>query len=276
MKKYAMTAAMMTTAVALGQAVFSGAGADAASITGVADSFRTAISLGGANNGVAGGPFLTGRREINWDAPGLDAFQSPALMPANFFNNNSKRGAVVTTPDGTGVLVSKRNNLDPNDPARKFGDINPAYATQFATFSPLRLFGVQGGVVSETTFFIPNDTGQAATVNGFGVVFTDVDVAATSGIELFDENGALLAAAFAPVSDGGLSFLGIFMDGGQRVARARVTSGNLAMSATALDGGGLDVVAMDDFFYSEPLAVPAPATACVLALGVMGMARRRR
>jgi len=269
--------AMVLAASAGGQTVFSAAGADAASITGSVDSFRAAISLGGSNNGVAGGPFLTGRREVNWDAPGLDAFQSPGVMPANFFNANSRRGAVVTTPDGTGVLVSKRNNLDVSDPARKFGDINPAYATQFSTFSPLRLFGVRGGVVSETTFFVPNEPSSAATVNGFGVVFTDVDVAGSSGIELFDEAGLLLASASAAVSpDAGLSFLGIFLDPGQRVFRARVTSGNLAMSATALDGGGLDVVAMDDFFYSEPVAIPAPASALVLMAGALAVGRRRR
>lgn len=269
---------MLLSAPAMAQSVFSAAGSDAASITGSVDAFRSAISLGGANNGVGNGPFATGRREVNWDAAGLDAFQSPGVMPSNFFNNNSRRGAFITTPDGTGVVVSKRNASDAADPERKFGNINPAYATQFSTFSPLRLFGVQGGVLSDTTFFVPNQPGQAATVNGFGVVFTDVDVAGSSRLELFGEGGELLASAFAPVSpDGGLSFVGIFMDAGPRVFRARVTSGNLAMSSSAVDGGGFDVVAMDDFFYSEPLAVPAPGVgAAMLAAGAVGIGRRRR
>jgi hypothetical protein len=89
----------------------------------------------------------------------------------------------------------------------------------------------------------------------------DVDLANVSGIELYDQADTLLASAFAPLNGGGLSFVGITLDPGQQAARVRVISGNLALGAAALDTVSQDVVAMDDFIYSEPTAftaVPEP------------------
>lgn len=265
--------ALALTGGAYGDAVvWSASGADAAAISPLIDQFRAGISAGRINNG-AGGVFGTGRREINWDAPGLDPFQSPNHMPADFFNNNSRRGARFATPDGEGFLVSIRNG---DATTRTFADIEPSYANSFQTFSPARLFAVDGGVVTDTTFFLPGQNTQAATVTGFGVVFTDVDLAASTRIELFDEADNLLHSAFAPVSpDGGLSFLGVSFTGNERVFRARVTSGNAALGLGVVDGDGRDVVAMDDFLYSEPRAVPAPGTLVLCTLGLCGLRRRR-
>src|SRR4051812_46651063 len=74
--------------------VFSAAGPTAASIQPSVDNFRA--SLGTLNANVAGS-FGTGRREINWDGV-PDAFAAPNLLPANFFNSNSPRGVVFSTP----------------------------------------------------------------------------------------------------------------------------------------------------------------------------------
>ena len=80
--------------------VFEASGATPADIQTAVDAFRNFL---GPNNGV-GGTFPTGRREINWDGV-PDAFSAPNLMPANFFNSNSPRGAVFFTL-GTGFQVS--------------------------------------------------------------------------------------------------------------------------------------------------------------------------
>ena len=267
----------------------SGSAADAAGLLAIVDAHRT--DLGNPNNGVGGGPFLAGRREINWDAAALDPFAFPNNMPNNFFNRvaqpgaaGSPRGAEFSTPDGDGFYVSFRdaggNAANPNN---RFGDINPQYNSIFKTFSQQRLFAVDGGVVTDVHFFVPSDPTVAATVNGFGAVFSDVDSDASTLIEYFDLSNNLLYSQNVTPRDEGLSFLGVTFDAGERVARVRITSGNAALDAANNDGalsdafGTIDVVAMDDFFYGEPIAVPAPASFAMLGVaGAVALRRRRR
>ena len=65
-------------------------GANAAAIQATVDLFRA--DLGGVNNGV-GSSLTTGRREINWDGV-PDAQSAPNILPFDFFNTTSPRGAV--------------------------------------------------------------------------------------------------------------------------------------------------------------------------------------
>ena len=61
------------------------------------------------------------------------------------------------------------------------------------------------------------------------------------------------------------------------IGRVRITSGNTALGPN--DGGAVDVVALDDFIYSEPQPVPEPGTLTLLGTGVAAIvarARRRR
>lgn len=117
-----------------------------------------------------------------------------------------------------------------------------------------------------------------ATVEGFGAVFTDVDLPNTTSIEYFDVAGNSLFQAFVPVgtvANGGLSFLGVIFDAGEQVARVRIRTGNAALGPN--DSANVDIVAMDDFFYSEPAAIVAnPATLALLALGLLGIVASRR
>src|SRR6266496_2437704 len=103
--------------------VFEGAGANAAAITPVRDAFRTAV--GGGTVAGANGSFGGLRREINWDGV-PDMFSAPNLLPANFFNVNSPRGVVFSTP-GTGFEVSANAGVAPVE----FANINVTYPTLF-------------------------------------------------------------------------------------------------------------------------------------------------
>jgi hypothetical protein len=253
--------------LALGGAIVrTAAGPSPASIQAAVDQFR--VDLGSTNNGV-GGAFPSGHREINWDGV-PDAVSAPNNLPANFFNSNSPRGAVFSTP-GTGFQVSAKTG-NPTVTALRFGNINPSYPDDFQTFSPERLFVALGSNITDTTFFIPGSSTNAF-VNGFGVVFTDVDFSTTTTIQYFDQNGNSLGTFAAPASLPGsqnLSFLGVSFNAGEKVVRVRITSGNVAPGPDDNPAAGVDVVAMDDFLYGEPQSLQAGCATDASALCVNG------
>lgn len=242
-------------------AVFQAAGPNAASIQSAVDAYRAAL---GNPNGNAAGPLASGRREINWDGGGgVDVTTAP-VTPFNVFLNT--RGGQFTTP-GIGLSQAPPSGGPQDGLAGLFN--NATYGDEFAAFSPLRLFTPVGSNITEAVFFVPGSQGTVrATVNGFGVVFTDVDQPDGSGpgrkhgnrgastlIEFFDVNGRLLFSSFAPASPGqkGLSFLGIkFADA--RIASVRITTGDSAPGPD--DDEKHDIVMMDDFIYGEPQPLP--------------------
>ena len=267
----AMIALPITLAPITAMAVpitFSASGNNQAAIQTSVDAFRTA--LGALNPNVAGS-FGSGRRQIDWDAV-PDARSAPNPLPANFFNSNSPRGAVFSTP-GTGFQVSA--NVASGTPV-EFGNLDASYPAQFQTFSAQRLFTALGSNVLDVNFFVPG-TAAAATTRGFGSVFTDVEISNVTSLSFFDGNNALLDTFFVPEGpDGGLSFLGVDY-GSAVVARVRVTSGNDVLGSPE---SGNDLVVMDDFIYAEPLPLPEPGTMALLVMGTLGLglvtSRRRR
>src|SRR5262245_10357139 len=78
-----------------GFTTFEAAGANAAAITPTRDAFRVAV--GGGTVAGANGSFGGVRREVNWDGV-PNNLADPNLLPADFFNVNSPRGLVYTTP----------------------------------------------------------------------------------------------------------------------------------------------------------------------------------
>ena len=268
----------VTPSLCRAQAVITSAtGTTAASITPARDSFRTII--GGGTVSGANGSFGGVRREINWD--GVPAgFSAPNNLPANFFNANSPRGAVFSTP-GTGFQVSgATTDGGPGQPAPlNFGNINPNYTNTFAPFSAQRLFTSLSSNVMTINFFLAG-TNTPGTVSAFGAVFSDVDIANTTSIELFNSASMSLGVFFVPATAGAatFSFLGIsFPD--SIIASVQITSGNAALAAGVNDGNGtgIDIVAMDDFIYAEP--IPEPATVAFVLVGLvplLGVMRKRR
>jgi hypothetical protein len=267
------TALVVASPTGLAQALsisFFASGPDAAAITPTVDTFRT--ELGTLNPNVAGS-FGTGRREINWD--GVPAnFSAPNLLPNNFFNVNSPRGAVFSTP-GTGVEVS----ANAADGPVRFGNIDPNYPSLFQVFSPQKLFTAIGSNIVDVDFFIPGTTVPAVT-RGFGAVFTHAALLDTTSLMFFGPNNESLGTFFVPSFPGDqtFSFLGVDF-GSLEVSRVRITSGNVALAPGQLGPG---VTVMDDFIYGEPNPVPGPIVGAglpglILACGALvALARRRR
>jgi hypothetical protein len=241
---------------AFGQLVRSGSGADPASIQSVVDQYRA--DLGTLNSNVVGS-LGSGRREISWDGV-PDTSASPNDLPGNFFNSNSPRGAVFSTP-GTAVQVSA-DGSNPSSTLPRFANINPSYANAFKTFSPERLFSPIGSNIVDLFFFVPG-TGTPAVTRGFGAVYTDVDVIENTAFEYFDAAGNSLGTFSTPVSNNGLSFLGVTF-ANPVVRHVRIRYGNSALGPA--DSVEFDVAVMDDFIYGEPVAVPEPGTASTVAV----------
>jgi hypothetical protein len=229
--------------------VFEASGASPAGIQDAVDDFRDFLGGGDPNPNVPGS-FPDGRREINWDGV-PDAFADPNDLPANFFNVNSPRGAVFFT-SGTAVRVSA-NSVNPTNTPVRFGSIHNQLPQLFSTFSPQRLFTAIDSNITDVHFFVPGST-TAATVNGFGAVFTDVNSGNSTKIDYFAANGELLFSQNVlpgPTNRGSLSFLGVGFDAGERVSLVRITSGN-----GILENPARDTVVMDDFIYGEPQRLP--------------------
>jgi hypothetical protein len=261
--------AAVTTARA--QVIESATGTNAASITAARDAFR--LDLGGGIVPGANGSFGGLRREINWDGV-PDALSAPNNMPADFFNVNSPRGAVFSTP-GTGFQVSANAGIAPI----QFDNIDPTYSQTFEAFSPQRLFTSLGSNVMDVNFFLPG-TNTPAVTNGFGAIFSDVDSVNTTSIQLFDTSFNSLGTFFVPATTGSetFSFLGIsFVD--SVIAHVRITSGNFAVGTGVTDQNGdlRDVVTMDDFLYGEPRRVPdGGSTVLLLGFALIGVNALRR
>lgn len=257
-------AALTTDAVA-SITVFESAAATPAGLTPTRDAFRDAV--GGGNTAGAAGNFGGLRREINWDAVPA-GFSDPNLMPGNFFNVNSPRGAVFSTP-GTGFMVSAPGTL--------FG-----FPGDLQTFSPDKLFAIVGSRVMDIQFFVPG-TATAATTTAFGAIFVDAEdnnVVNFTKMEFFDPQGnPIFSRNVLLAGNQGLSFLGGVANAGERIGRVRITTpDNFLLSNGVRANETTDFVIMDDFLYAAPAAVPEPEiwAMALLGLALVGWRSRKR
>ncbi len=215
--------------------------ASGATVNATVETFRAA--LGATNNG-AGAATNSGRREVNWDGVPAGVTNTNAF-PADFFNVNSTRGLIMSTP-GAGLRVADDN----------FVSVNAAYAGLFGAFSNPKTFAAVGSNVVDVQFN-PAGSADPAGVRGFGAVFSDVDLAGPTKMEFFNNAGDLITTVVVPVrSDAtGLSFAGAVLADGRLATRVRITLGNAALSAATVESAVTDLVVVDDFLYSEPTAV---------------------
>jgi hypothetical protein len=242
--------------------VFSDSGANAAAITDTVDAFRAA--LGNPNNGNNPGPLAPGRREINWDGGGPPVIDGTApVTPFTVFQNT--RGATFTTP-GTGLTQAAATGGQ-----LSLDVINPQYAALFAPFSPNRLFAPTGSNITDGFFSIPGTGGTVpAGVRGFGVVFSDVDLAGTSLAFTTTTGASSLLPVATFLGNQTFSFLGASLEPAEGlITSVRIITGTSALGPS--ESSTLDLVVMDDFLYGEPQAVPQPASLLLLAVGLLAV-----
>ena len=240
-----------------GPVVREATGPNAAAIQAAVDQFRNDL---GPNNGLVAGSQVGGRREINWDGGGPAA---PPTIDGTVLTRFAGRGATMVT---TGAGFETSAAAGPVD----FSDINPTYAGLFAAFSAPRLFVARNTNELDVIFNVPGNTIPAG-VTGFGAVFTDVDSPTSTRLQFFAPDGALLFERAVPATNGNetQSFLGVSFDKGEIIGRVHIISGNAALGPD--EAGTLDLVAMDDFIYGEPVAFEgltiAPASGTVFQVG---------
>jgi len=188
-----------------------------------------------------------GRREITWDGVPDDLVGK--RLPDDFFNPTepgsnpaNQRGLIYTAPGS--FQVSNSN----------FSETNPVAASQFSSFSGNKTFSNVGSNLWDVEFQVAGAASRAS-VRGFGIVFSDVDVAQSSSLEFFNEDKSL-GKFFVPVRASGssFSFLGVYFKE-ETVTRIRVShQGKLTDGQPDVtDGGPADLVVMDNFLYSEPV-----------------------
>ena len=213
-------------------------------IQGSLDKFRSV--LGGSLNTTPGA--VGGYREVNWDAVPDELIGKP--MPTNFFNTpgdnvpaSQQRG--LTYEPGSGEFRISATN---------FIEVNSTTSGEFTPFSGEKTFANVNANLWVIEPEVPGKA-EAATIQGFGIVFSDVDVANSTSMEFFNE-GKSLGKFFAPVhsSTSSFSFLGVYFKD-EKVTSVRVShQGPLATAGKDVsDGGTADLLILDNFIYDEPV-----------------------
>jgi hypothetical protein len=189
---------------------------------------------------------IGGRREINWDGVPDDLLNKK--LPGDFFNPVGEQAPVANQ---RGLVYSAAGNFQVSKTS--FAEVNAAAAKELTSFSGNKIFANTSSKLWDVEFQV---AGQAleASVKGFGIVFSDVDLPQSTSLEFFNDQRSL-GKFFAPAKNGSnFSFLGVFFKN-EKVTRIRVShDGPLELGQPDVsDNGTADLVAMDNFLYNEPV-----------------------
>lgn len=220
--------------------------ASSGDITNAVTNFRSQLGVLNTTPGPT-----SGRREINWDAVPDSLNDKP--MPLDFFNPTGKNADAslqrgLSYDPGKGTFMVSGNN---------FAQTNSNAASQFNAFSGTKTFA-NTTAAQWPVGFQKAGTSESAYTQAFGAVFSDVDEANTTSLEFFDGEKSL-GKYFVPPHDNtsSFSFLGVRFVNNEHITKVQVThDGFLAEDVKDIsEGGNKDLVVLDDFIYSEPLAI---------------------
>lgn len=189
-----------------------------------------------------------GRREINWD--GVPDSLVGKTLPDGFFNP-TEPGAPVARQRGLAYAGGGEFRVS----NANFVEVNNQATGQFSAFSGNKTFANVSSNLWEVGFEVAGQS-KTATVQGFGAVFSDVDLANSTSLEFFDGQQSL-GKFFVPAHDAtsNFSFLGVYFKNGVHITRVRVAhDGILSDGQKDISDNGLhDLIVLDDFLYSEPV-----------------------
>lgn len=191
----------------------------------------------------------SGRREINWDAV-PDQFATQRI-PSDFFNPTNP-GASPSLQRGFKYAADADARISSN----AFSDIETTNGNEFSAFSGNKTFTAVSSNLWHVEFEVAGQS-RAASVNGFGAVFSDVDNAGSTTMEFFAGTRSLGVFEVPEKTTGTHSFLGVYFPG-EKVTRVVIRQGNAVIANGVKDvssGGTNDLVIMDDFLYDEPKAI---------------------
>jgi hypothetical protein len=204
--------------------------------------------LGDPLNTVTG--VTTGRREINWD--GVPDSLVGKKLPDDFFNP-TEAGAPVARQRGLAYLPGGGEFRISNT---SFADLNAQAAAQFSSFSGTKTFANISSNLWPVDFQVAGQL-KAASVKGFGAVFSDVDLNNSTSLEFFNGTKSL-GKYFVPPHNttSSFSFLGVYFKNGETITRVLVSHKGFLSggSKDVTDNGPDDLIVLDDFLYSEPIA----------------------
>jgi len=189
-----------------------------------------------------------GRREINWD--GVPDSMVGKALPANFFNPVGNDAPVARQK---GLVYSAGGEFRVS--SANFAEVNSQAASQFAAFSGSNTFANISSNLWEVGFDVAGEA-RAATIKGFGLVLSDVDLDNSTSLEFFNDQKSL-GKFFAPAhnASSSFSFLGVYFKN-ERITRVRVSHDGILSDGQKdiSDNGAHDLIVLDDFLYSEPEA----------------------
>jgi hypothetical protein len=189
---------------------------------------------------------IGGRREVNWD--GVPDTLLNKSLPFNFFN-----------PVGNGANASLQRGLvygegDFQVSASKFSHLNMDAAAEFQAFSGTKVFANVTNFEWPVGFEVAGQS-TPASVQSFGMIFSDVDVEGSVAIEFF-EGMVSLGKYSVPAHDAvsSFSFLGVQFQN-RNITSVKIShQGRLADGKKDISQGGTDdLIVIDDLIYSEPV-----------------------
>jgi hypothetical protein len=191
----------------------------------------------------------SGRREINWD--GVPDQFATQKIPSDFFNP-----VAPGSPAGLQRGFRYAADVDARISSNAFADLDASNGTEFSPFSGAKTFSAVSSNLWNVDFEVPGQS-IAASVKGFGAVFSDVDNASSASIEYFSGQRSLGIYKVPVRSAGTFSFLGVYFPN-EKITRVRIKQGDAVVANGIKDitsGGNKDLVIMDDFLYDEPHAI---------------------
>jgi hypothetical protein len=249
---------------------FSGTGA-AGAATGRA---AFAAAIGGADNGTEPGERAGGYRQINWDDVKLDGTDNGGGSPV------ISAGKVVVIPANR--MTARGIGL--GGPGAVAGDgfasVNSGVADDFPAFSQSNVFAPLNTKELELDIDAPGSIPtEAQATRGLGIVLLNVRDPGTT-VTFFNGSAQLLRVPVPVGAQGAPTFVGALF-GAPVITRVAVTLGSAqifqydgsAVTSGPADGGGTNLVAVDDVVLAEP-APSDPNLTAVAGVQLSGVVSR--